>query len=664
MDTRAGKLLLPIHEHPIFPSARIVLGTCKGCGVEGFLYGGYTCNDSDCKVWFHKECAEAPSEINHPYHQQHPLLLTSDMGGRPCDLCGQKPLETAGYSCSTCDFNVDLTCGIKPAPPVIEHPLCHDHPLVFLKKREKEALCEVCKEDTIGRPSYSCLGCDLYFHVDCVQLSKEVNHPCHSNHLLKLLPSESLTVEAEKTCLLCERQQENMLYHCSICNFTACLGCTKNPPPLSIDHTKTHKHELTLFPNAMSYYCQLSGTVRDSRAYMCLPCGFFVNGYFISLPRVININRHDHRISFTHELGPGYLNCGVCRKSVRKDAGAYACVVCCNYAVHSQCAVEQDVWDGVELEGTPEIIEDVSPFRVMGDNLIRHFSHEKHNLRLHKECSIIHDEYTRCEACTYPIGFDPIYSCEGCPFILHEKCANLPTKRRLVFDTTPFTLVGASSLVRDLLDCSLCGECSTGFKYVSRRNGNIDVHCGSLSEPFIHDGHLHPLYFDGKENSYCNACHKVLYYMLCCIAGDRFDLCFSCASLPTKIRHRNDEHPLTLCCGEKANGNYWCDICETKLDPRKWFYTCFDCGVTLHVECVLGDFSRLMPGRIIDSGWEKNFDVVVNNHNTRPLCIMCRSRCKVSVILKVCDEDDGYICSRSCLSDMFLARSWCLSVFF
>lgn len=126
---------MPIHEHPIFPSTRIFWDTCKGCCVEGFLYGGYTCNDSDCKVWFHKECAEAPSEINHSSHQQHPLLLTSDMGDGPCDLCGQKRLGSAGYCCSTCDFKVDLTCGIKPSPPVMEHPLCHDHPLVFLKKK-------------------------------------------------------------------------------------------------------------------------------------------------------------------------------------------------------------------------------------------------------------------------------------------------------------------------------------------------------------------------------------------------------------------------------------------------------------------------------------------------------------------------------------------------
>lgn len=26
-------------------------------------------------------------------------------------------------------------------------------------------------------------------------------------------------------------------------------------------------------------------------------------------------------------------------------------------------------------------------------------------------------------------------------------------------------------------------------------------------------------------------------------------------------------HPLSLCYGEEASGKYWCDICETIIDP-------------------------------------------------------------------------------------------------
>ncbi|KAG7534883.1 DC1 [Arabidopsis thaliana x Arabidopsis arenosa] len=528
---------LPIHEHPLFPSARCMKGECDGCHVDGFMYSGYFCNEPYCNVWFDKECAEAPAEINYSSHP-HPLLLTNVSRDGPCDLCGQKLLPPF-YSCSTCEFKVDLICGMKPSPPAIEHPLCHDHPVVFLKIREEKVPCELCKESIEG-PSYSCLECDVYFHVDCVHLSKE-------------------------------------------CDFVTGRAC-------------------------------------------------------IDIPRVININRHDHRIHFTHHLGAGYSKCGVCHKSVNQYKGAYSCSACPNYAVHTTCAVRRDVWDGVELEGIPEIIEDISPFKEVGDNLICHFTHEEHPLKLHKD-GINHDERIRCAACVHPVGFDSIYCCEECPFILHEKCAKLPMKKRLVFGTRPYTLMTETTT----LDCKRCGILSDGFMYSSRNWFDVDVHCGSLNEPLVHDGHEHPLYFAKKGNHFCDGCQKRIGdYMLRCEDCD-FNLCLYCATLPEKIWHRNDGHPLTLCCGdkEKASGKYWCDICERELDPSIWFYTCSDCGVTLHAQCVLGDFSRFKPGQIYRFG-EKEIEVqaVLNNHNTRPFCIQCQSRCKVPFILKILKVSD------------------------
>lgn len=67
------------------------------------------------------------------------------------------------------------------------------------------------------------------------------------------------------------------------------------------------------------------------------------------------------------------------------------------------------------------------------------------------------------------------------------------------------------------------------------------------------------------------------------------------------------------------------------------------------VECALGDFSRLMPGSIyIFEG--RKYEVVLNNHNTRPFCSQCHSRCKPPVILKEYGKDNGYICCYLCLS--------------
>ena len=237
-------------------------------------------------------------------------MLTNDSPTEDgtCDFCGQKLLSPY-YTCPTCEFKVDFICGIKPSPWAIEHPVCHDHQLVFLKKgREEEVHCEVCKKSISG-PSYSCPECNnVYFHLDCVHLSKEVNHPCHSNHPLKIIAYESLRNDdhAEKDCRLCSTRPEEMLCHCSICNFTLCLSCTKLPPPLVVDHSKTHTHTLRLISSKLAFTCKVCGIDgHRRRPYICLECDFVIHGHCIGFPHVININRHDHRISFTYHHGRG-----------------------------------------------------------------------------------------------------------------------------------------------------------------------------------------------------------------------------------------------------------------------------------------------------------------------------------------------------------------------
>ncbi|XP_013747451.1 uncharacterized protein LOC106450347 [Brassica napus] len=656
MDPNRSIYNLAIHKHPLFPSARFFLGECAGCHVKEHIYGGYICNEPCCYGWFHKECAEAPPEINHhPSHLEHPLLLTNDSQPKdsPCDCCGKNLLSPC-YTCPTCEFKVDLICGMKPSPPAIEHPMCHDHSLVFLKKREVEVPCDACKE-SIGGPSYSCLECiHVYFHLDCVHLSKEMYHPCHPSHPLEVAE------ESKKSCYFCAARPK-VLYHCSICNFSVCFGCTKHPPPLVVEDPKTHKHPLSLFASQISFTCNRCGTEsNDPKPYICVKCNFVVHGNCIDFPRIININRHDHRISFTYHpgrRGPRGTRCGFCWGAVSQYYGAYVCSVCPDYTVHSRCAVYLHVWNGVDLEGTPERSEDIAPFKVVGHNLIRHFSHSKHTLRLVEDIVNIHDVYEsiRCGACVSPVGFGPpIYACGNweCHFFLHEKCANFAIKKRLVFRTAPYMLECGDDAA---IYCQMCGMLCDGFKYTSQGvtpRHCVDVHCSSLPEPFVHNAHSHPLLNRRITNIVCRACKKRLSNdnVLGCYACNFF-LCLYCATLPKKILHMSsdDEHPLTLYYGEKSNGTSWCGVCESELDPSYWLYTCSECGVALHVQCAFGDFSRLKPGRIYNFG-ERDYKVVLNSGNTRPFCSHCHSRCKVPFILRDKSKDNGCICSLSCLS--------------
>ncbi|KAL0885504.1 hypothetical protein Bca101_009487 [Brassica carinata] len=219
----------------------------------------------------------------------------------------------------------------------------------------------------------------------------------------------------------------------------------------------------------------------------------------------------------------------------------------------------------------------------------------------------------------------------------------------------------------------------------------LDVRCGSLSEPFLHQSHLHYLYYDNGApplhygerlySKHCTRCGED--GRLSCDECD-FSLCFVCAMLPQKVtRHRYDDHPLFLSYGiSSVDGKYWCEVCETEVNPTNWVYMCNDCGVVLHVSCVVGDYTYLMPitssvltsydevGIVIilgeeseevdsvnssgeeeaeemdsatSSGEEENSvtrlreggeEVVSNTSICRPLCCVCNSRCKLPFVLK------------------------------
>lgn len=77
------------------------------------------------------------------------------------------------------------------------------------------------------------------------------------------------------------------------------------------------------------------------------------------------------------------------------------------------------MWDGIGLEGIPEEkddIEDIKPFTVVHEKVIKHFSLE-HFLRLKDNGIVCHDTI-HCSACALPIYFDAHYKCSSCDFVL------------------------------------------------------------------------------------------------------------------------------------------------------------------------------------------------------------------------------------------------------
>ncbi|CAN6969752.1 unnamed protein product [Brassica rapa subsp. trilocularis] len=654
MESEGGVLLPLFDEHPMMPWNDLRRGEC--CGRYESQSDGYYCKI--CDFFVHKKCGnnELSQFIDHPSHPNHTLQLRHDKGGNICDLCGWKIAKLC-YRCQMCDFDLDLHCAKYPPPDVIDNFETHPHKLTLVKDKTIFDCSAKCGKASVGL-TYKCDECDVAFHVDCVwhpatDDPTEVNHPYHSLHPLKLLTGPPPDYSDGK-CRLCGTEiDKELFYHCSSCNFTLDMPCVLNPPQKTLVDPKAHDHQLTLLPRLDSFTCNACGLKGDRSPYACFDCGFMIHQDCLGLPRVININRHDHRVSRTSVLGDAAINsvCGVCRKKVDWTCGGFSCKRCPGYVVHSKCATRNDVWNGEELEGVPEEEEDTEPYVVIDENTIHHFSHEEHHLRRIHGNGIMYEENKRCSACTHPIGLQSFYDCMDCDFSLHQNCAECPKRRRHVLHNERLTLVTNKEL--EVFSCDACYRRSNGFMYKDE-DKELDVLCGSISEPFFHPSHpQHPLYYIPiEEVEICNGCNLKESHVLRCIEGDcGFALGFKCATLPQVVKNRVDDHPLSLCYGEEeeASGRYWCDICEKETDSKEWFYTCKDQRASLHTRCVLGDSTGLMP-RSLAKIWGKSCEVGLNDNVTRPFCKgPCKDRCKYPIYFKLLGRtSETYLCSVSC----------------
>ncbi|KAG7611737.1 DC1 [Arabidopsis suecica] len=503
-----------------------------------------------------------------------------------------------------------------------------------------------------------CQTCNGENHGEYEKAPVVIKHTLHPKHSLQLV---LLNGDTTRECYCCDKDLEEVFYYCSACDYAMNIACIKRPRVLSLDQPKWHEHTLAQFPRKTSLTCNVCALTHSSCPfYMCPPCDFVVHQKCISLPRVIRISRHFHRIHFTPSFDQEVRCCGVCRRKIDNDYGGYSCNKDgCSYAAHSKCATQSNVWDGKELEGEPEEdIKKIEPFVTVRDGIIRHFSHDHHHLKLDENIDRDYNENKLCQACITPIYFGNFYSCMQCDFILHEECAKLSRKIHHPVHPHLLTLVGRSDLVMDATkSCSICSwRCTTGFFYeCSERECRFKVHvqCATISEPLVHASHMDPLFLTSKpgEERRCCVCkelgHCSTNETFNCIECD-FALCFKCATLPQKVRYKHDKHMLTLSYGEETSTmTYWCEVCEKKINPKERFYMCDEyCCVTLHIECMLGVDLYMKSG----SFWlycSSKVSVLPNNHHmSRPICSFCKKRCPHNIVFQCL----GLIsCSTSCI---------------
>ncbi|CAH8386729.1 unnamed protein product [Eruca vesicaria subsp. sativa] len=610
---------------------------CAACNLgENYYSDGYRCFRSG--FFFHEECADSKYEVFNPYHPQHTLKIKvfseiEDVHGE-CKLCRGK-LSKMYYYCSVCEFAIDLICTRKSVMKTIQDPENHEHPL-YLVPEMTMFTCRIC-ELPDDRFPYGCHLCELRFHKDCAESPPEINYSCHPYHPLKLLTRVPSYIDGK--CCLCGNKLHILFYHCSICNFSVDLDCVKSPPPVTLINLKSHGHQLTLLPQRI-FVCNACGMSDDPNPYVCFQCNFMIHRSCINMPNIIKINRHVHRISYNQRLNAGDWKCGVCKKEIIWTCGAYSCAKCPGLAFHVKCATKFGIWDGVEHEDIFEDMTDLNSYEEIKEGVIKHFSHEKHTLKL-KEESDANDECMWCDICSYPIFSSSFYDCMECDeFTVHQKCAHLPKKIKDSFYMLPMTLV---SRFDELFICSVCQNFVRGSAYISDNNNlSLDVRCGSISEPFVHESHPHSLYINySTGDKSCIACGNKASVVLSCEECE-FVLDIKCSILPKMVNHKNDkDHLLSLCYGENSSVQYWCEVCEEDLNPNKWFYSCDHCGITCHIKCTLGDFIWIKPGKV------DRFSLIPNYRINRLVCGVCKSRCKFPSVLEV--SEIVTICSVECI---------------
>lgn len=500
-------------------------------------------------------------------------------------------------------------------------------------------------------------------------LKAEIKNISHT-HPLKRLNGFGMGV---RYCLLCLAEIHGLYYGCSPCGFSLCKNCAKKP--LIVDGEKAHVHPLSILPKTYFIFsCDACGEVKETEGQLslcvCILCSFTIHRSCIKLPPVIYVNRHDdHRISLVCPIGIREGNCGICREKVDGKYGGYSCYTC-SFVAHSKCATRSDVWDGIEMEGVPEEDpEEIMPFKVIGEGVIKHCSHE-HNLRLilTEDDSYVHVIYKQCSACINQILSGPCFICphDECDFILHETCANLLKKKR--HPSTPYRLSLSFDVETTFTDnnnrCDCCKQDGSAFTYVLQKEDRysktftIDVRCASIKDGHIHASHPHSgliLNNSSQNRLQCSTCSRHFDFTLKCIECESFILCFHCATLPEVVKHKYDEHPLSLQYGENSNSVYWCEICEIKINQHKWFYTCEECNSTFHVFCVIGEDASFRVGFTSKIG-DKKFEVIPNNFVSRPHCPgmspFHTSRCQGPSVFKY---EDVFCCSFFC-TDTYASR--------
>ncbi|KAL4301819.1 hypothetical protein GQ457_10G010510 [Hibiscus cannabinus] len=332
---------------------------CAAC-EEKVLSLSYS--SGECRFYLHKKCAEVPSEIHHPAHRDHPLLLLppSEIRKREVDCrlsfvthikCSveNKSLyqvveienpdehEESDWmyepkSCIICAIE-EIKIRDDVIAGEIEH-VSHEHNLIFSEDIKYNKYCNGCVLSVLSS-FYYCPHCDFFLHKACAEL------PIMCQLWFDAKPFNLLT-EGIFKCLLC-------LYKCSGFSYQSvdddglcfCLRCA------SISHGFTYQADelhYLFFDNKHEGKCNACGKdISHEFAHKCKDCTFALHMRCVSLPRTAWHKCDEHPLMHAYQDPDDYPLrhfCDICEEERDPQQWFYHCETCDN-AMHIKCVLDK-----------------------------------------------------------------------------------------------------------------------------------------------------------------------------------------------------------------------------------------------------------------------------------------------------------------------------------
>ncbi|TYI07910.1 hypothetical protein ES332_A10G259300v1 [Gossypium tomentosum] len=622
------------HVHPlVFNDGRSHKSEEVYCCACGELVLGPRFSCVDCGFHLDKNCAEAPVEMNHPFHRKHNLkLMTSS------------------------PYVEDLVHQDKPISSE-----CHYQEL-------ERVQCFACQKPLL-ESDYISHESRFYLHKKCFELPLEISHLSHRCHSLFLQFNND-----HLPCQICqETQHQGLVYCCLICKFVLHIECV-SPPPI-IEDPSIHEHPFTRCLRELSFNCDACGTLGNYVSYNCSTCSLMVHKKCISLPRFIKSVLHDHPISHKYFVVDNECtthDCLNCHEEVNMACGSYNCSKC-KFIIHVNCALQKAQWyykieskddfDKLLKEllevGTMNPSFSIRKMIKVGEKMINieieHFSHH-HNLVLSDEVK----ERRYCDGCSRLI-LTSFYGCLECDFFLHKSCAELPKKKQIRgrFHQDPFVLTPSCIFI-----CSFCRVLISGFAYkceVYLCKEHFCVRCAEIPLSCMSGGHEHLLLLYREYcGQCCNACGGSTdgFSVYRCKACN-FNVHYRCAYLlPQTTWHKSDRHGLILTYHEDNDYSqyHYCDVCEKERNLNTWFYHCPICDNSAHFSCVLRDDRFVKRRSKIKESDHPHILMFVEKVYDYPECHKCGDRC-MDLALECLDAECKYIIHLKCSKTFQLLKN-------